>query len=216
MYHLYYSPRCASMAVHWLLHHLDVPYRLHYVNKKKDEQKSDAYRKLNPVGKIPTLVIDGQPIAETAAIMMTLCEKHPDEHMMPPTHSAQKPRFYQWMLYLSNTLQNDLMIYFYPARHGVHNTEHDNVKRTQAARIDESLTLINDQLSHHTYLIDDEIYACDFFLFMLCSWCFALEKTPMDYPYLRGFMQRMATNESVLAVNEIEQLNLIEILSYVS
>lgn len=53
-------------------------YRLEPVDLMSGQQKSDAYRKLNPTARVPTLV-DGDVILwESNAILVYLAEKHPD------------------------------------------------------------------------------------------------------------------------------------------
>lgn len=84
MFKLYYYPNNASLAPHFLLHHLDADYELLLVDKKSNSQKSLDYLKINPAGRIPTLVIDEQPIFESSAICMHMCELHPESNLMPP------------------------------------------------------------------------------------------------------------------------------------
>ncbi|WP_419465208.1 glutathione S-transferase family protein [Aeromonas caviae] len=67
-----------------MLHHLDADYELLLVDKKSNSQKSLDYLKINPAGRIPTLVIDEQPIFESSAICMHMCELHPESNLMPP------------------------------------------------------------------------------------------------------------------------------------
>ena len=77
MYTLYYSPGTASMAVHWALIEMGVRFEAVSLDFDAGEQKAAAYRKLNPAGRVPTLVVDGQPYAESAALLMLLAERHP-------------------------------------------------------------------------------------------------------------------------------------------
>src|SRR5689334_8623402 len=57
-YILHYSPSTASMAVHWMLIHLGAPFELVEVDIDGGAQNSAAYRKLNPAGRVPTLIVD--------------------------------------------------------------------------------------------------------------------------------------------------------------
>ncbi len=71
---LYYAPGAASMLVHWLLIDLDLPHELNLVDTAAGAQKRPEYLALNPNGVVPTLVVDGQPMFEAAALAMTLAE----------------------------------------------------------------------------------------------------------------------------------------------
>ena len=74
-----------------------------------DEQKSPDYLKLNPNARVPTLIEDGRVMYEFAAILLYLCEKHPQAGLMPAVGSPQRARFLQWLFYLTNTAQEALM-----------------------------------------------------------------------------------------------------------
>src|SRR3546814_8919880 len=78
MHTLYYSPGAASMVVHWLLIELAIPHQLSLVDFESRAQKSPAYLELNPHGVVPTLVIDGRPHAEAAALLVHLADTHPE------------------------------------------------------------------------------------------------------------------------------------------
>ena len=69
---LYYSPGSASMLVHWLLIELDLPHELRRLDFEQRQQKSAEYLALNPGGVVPTLVLDGRPMVESAAIALHL------------------------------------------------------------------------------------------------------------------------------------------------
>ena len=60
-----------------------VDYERRIVNLAEDEQKSEAYRKLNPQGFVPMLEIDGQRLIQSLAITVYLDQKYPDPPLMP-------------------------------------------------------------------------------------------------------------------------------------
>ncbi|MEJ2128496.1 MAG: glutathione S-transferase family protein [Woeseiaceae bacterium] len=49
----------------------------------KGEHKSPGFKKLNPKGKVPTLVFDGEPLTENVAIITFLNQRYPDARLMP-------------------------------------------------------------------------------------------------------------------------------------
>jgi len=62
-YILYYSPGAASLAVHWMLIEIGVPFELRLVDIDAGAQREPDYLRLNPSGRVPTLVIEGCPMA---------------------------------------------------------------------------------------------------------------------------------------------------------
>jgi glutathione S-transferase len=67
---LYYAPGACSMAAHIVLEESGETYTPQRVDLAKGEQKTDAYLKIHPLGRVPALRLDdGQPLAENTAIL---------------------------------------------------------------------------------------------------------------------------------------------------
>src|SRR6185312_16102154 len=117
MYTLYYAPGSANLMVHLALLEIGAPYELKRIDIEKGEQRSAAYLAINPHGVVPTLVIDGQPHGEAAALALLLAERHPDVALAPASGSAHRADCLQWMFYLANSLQPLFRQWFYPNDH---------------------------------------------------------------------------------------------------
>ena len=67
---LYFSPGACSMAAHIVLEESGEKYQSQQVQFADAEQRSEAYLKINPQGRVPALVLDdGEPLAENTAIL---------------------------------------------------------------------------------------------------------------------------------------------------
>lgn len=215
MFKLYYYPNNASLAPHFLLHHLKADYELLLVDKKSNSQKSADYLRLNPAGRIPTLVVNDQPIFESLAICIHICEMHPESELMPSLGNPARPLFYQWLAFLNNTLQAELMVRYYPHRHTNDEATIPNVVAAQDERIADALSIINDQLENNEYLLGDSLTACDYFLFMLAEWSLPIERSPLKFGFLARYLKRLCSNSTIKAVCEIEGIDLAPLKSYV-
>ena len=114
MYTLYYMPGAASMAVHWLLIEIGAPHELRRVDGEAGEQKRPEYLKLNPNGVVPTLLVDGEPMYESAALVLMLAARHPAAGLLPRPGSRAEAMYLQWALHFANTLQPAYRAGFYP------------------------------------------------------------------------------------------------------
>ena len=114
MYTLYYSPGAASFVVHWLLIETGASHALHKLDTEAREHKRPEYLALNPQGLIPTLIVDGQPVTEAAALLSLLSERHPEAGLAPSPGSPTRAAWWQWTLFLANTLQPAFRFWFYP------------------------------------------------------------------------------------------------------
>lgn len=208
MFQLHYFPGNASFAPHLLLAETQADYELKLVDRKTNAQRSEAYLRLNPAGRIPTLVHGDLVLFESPAICIYICEADPASRFMPPIGHAKRPLFFQWLTYLNNTLQAEFMVWRYPERHTTDANGAEAVKAAQDQRLVGILALLDDALGNKTFMLGDDISACDHFLFMLALWCGRLSRPPVEFSNLRRFMQGMAQRKAVREVCEIEGIDL--------
>ena len=194
---LFYSPGTASLVVHWLLIELQVPHTLVPLDFERREHKSQAYLKLNPAGVVPTLVIDGEAITEAAAIVMHLADLHPAANLVPAPGTPQRAAYYQWMLFMANTLQPAYRTWFYPA-------EAAGEANADAAREHARLKLEGawEQVASHLdsqagpFLLGDVPTAADFMLTMLMRWSRNMPRPTDSWPVLHAYATRMKSMPS--------------------
>lgn len=210
MYQLYYYPLNASMAPHFMLEELNVEFELIKVDRKSNAQKSKDYLALSPAGRIPTLIDNGQTIFESPAICIHLAESNPQANLIPAIGSPNRALFFQWMMYLTNTVQAELMIYFYPQKHSADEKNIAGMVAIQEKRITEMLALLDNELEGKDYLAGDSISACDFFLFMLAVWADEFKKPPLAFTHLSRYLRKLAQRESIIQVCKKEGLSLAD------
>jgi len=198
------------MAPHFILEAMQVDYELILVDREHNAQKSADYLALNPTGRIPTLVDNGQPIFESAAICMHLAESHPQYNLIPNVGDSARPLFLQWMMYLTNTLQAELMVYFYPERHTTERSDAERIKRAQELRVTDMFKLLDQELEHKEYLLGHAISACDYYLFMLAVWADDFQQPPLSFANLARYLRQMAQRKEVYAVCKKENLRTID------
>ena len=80
---LYFAPGTSSMAPHIALHEIGVKFESCPLSFAKGEQRRSSYLSLNAEGKVPTLMIDGRPLTEVAAILYYLARTYPDAGLLP-------------------------------------------------------------------------------------------------------------------------------------
>ncbi len=61
----------------------------HLVNLREGEQKSASYRRMNALGRVPTLVDDGQAFTQSLAILEYLEERYPEPPLLPEDVAAR-------------------------------------------------------------------------------------------------------------------------------
>ena len=207
-YKLYFFPDNASLAPHMLLRELAVPFDLALVDRKEDAQHSPDYLRLNPHGRIPVLVDGDLVLYEAAAIMLHLADRHPDAGWSPPLGSPRRAQLYKWLIYLTNTLQAEMMLWFYPQRFTDDPNGAPAVKAAMGRRIAAIFAHLADELSDRPYLLDETISIADLYLFMLAYWGYGLAPPALELPALRRFAARIAVRPAVRATFAAEGINL--------
>jgi glutathione S-transferase len=99
----YYAPQTRSRTILWLLEELELPYRLETVVLSEGRHRQPDYLALNPLGKVPLLVEDGTPVAETGAIIAYLTEKH--GRLTPPLASPDRAAYLRWLFFAAGVIE---------------------------------------------------------------------------------------------------------------
>ena len=98
----YTNPQSRGQIVRWMLEEVGQPYDteiLTYGGTLKD----DAYKAINPMQKIPTIVHKGKVVTEVAAICLYLADAFPGAGLAPPM--ADRADYYRWTLFASGPIE---------------------------------------------------------------------------------------------------------------
>jgi len=209
---LYYYPSTAAMIPHILLEEIGVPYERVFVDRAKNEHKAPGYLALNPNGTLPVLTEGDFVLYETAAIVLHLCDRYPHARMAPLRGTLERSHFHQWLVWLTNTLQATLMVYFYPERWV--NEGHAEAAAEVKARAQERVQPLLDQLdalvARHggRWLQGSDYCALDAYAFTLCRWTrnFSSGKA-RERTHLGPWLQRTSERPAVQRVFAAEGLS---------
>lgn len=206
MYALYYSPGTASMVVHWLLIEMGLEHELRAVDIDARAHKHADYLALNPNGVVPTLIVDGQPRYEAAALAMYLADRHPQHGLAPACDDLLRAPYNQWMFNLVATLQAPLRLWWYPS--DLQTDDDEAVRRSAQARIEAACERLDAQLAGHgPYLLGDRLSAADFYLTMLMRWTRNTPRPAHDWPHLGEFARRMKARPTFATLYQREGLS---------
>ena len=203
MLQLHYFPSTASMVPHILLEETGAPYERVLVDRTHDVQKSTAYLRLNPNGLIPVLTDGDLVLYETAAIALYLCDSFPRSALAPAVGTPERAHFYKWLMWLTNTLQATLIVYFYPERwvKAGNVSAVAEVKTHAEWRTRVLLDQLESEWARHggPWMLGEAYSALDAYVFTLCRWTrgFALTPPARERPHLGAFLHRMLERPAV-------------------
>jgi glutathione S-transferase len=194
MYTLYWSPGSASMTPHGALEEAGARYELKLVSFDEAGLRDPAYLKLNPNGKVPTLVVDGTFVMfESAAMTMLIADRHPQAKLAPGPDEMARGHFYQWITHLTNSVQPAMLRYYYPERHTADAGGNDAV----ATKATEEIATLWSRIDQHLavsgpYLLGNRFSAADIFAYMLSTWQQCCPHTYERFPHLKRLADLVA------------------------
>jgi glutathione S-transferase len=86
---LYFCPGACSLASHVGLEEAGVTYEVKPILLAKGQQRTEAYLKINPRGKVPALDVDGNILVENTAIITYLARRFPEKKLLPADPFAE-------------------------------------------------------------------------------------------------------------------------------
>jgi glutathione S-transferase len=195
MYTLYYAPGSANLVVHLALIEAGAPYELKRIDIEKGEQRTPAYLAINPHGVVPTMIVDGQPCMEAAALALLVAERHPEAGLAPAPGSAGRAAYLQWMLYLANTLQPLFRQWFYPNDHVAEGG--DAVKQHSRVGIGKCWDYLDAHLAAHgPYMLGERFSLVDLYALMLMRWARNMPKPATEWPHVAALAARLKARPS--------------------
>jgi glutathione S-transferase len=181
---LYFSPGSSSMAPHIALHEVGAPFDCRPISFRNKENRTPAYLAINPEGKVPTLLVDGNPLTEVAAILFYLAKRFPTAGLLPEGGLEVEAQAISWMSFLAATV--------HPAR------------RQGADHAKAVFGLAEKRLGNQEWALGRYSIA-DIFLFRL-FWRFrnSLNPVPEQFPNLSAHYARVMARPAVQRTCNIE------------
>ena len=181
---LYFAPGSSSMAAHIALHEVGAPFEGRPMSFRKNDMQSADFLKINPDGKVPTLLIDGRVLTEVAGILFYLAKRFPEAGLLPPDDIEAEAQAVSWMSFIASTL--------HPARQ----------KGIDHAR---AVWVIADKKLGSAWALGERYSIADIHLFRLYWRLFnSLRLAPGTFPNLDAHYARMMARPAVQQTIAVE------------
>jgi len=205
-YVFYYSPGTASMAVHWMLLEMGVPFEARLIDIETGAQRDPSYLKLNPAGRVPTLMIDGVPRSESTALLMLLAERHPECGLAPAPGAPDRAEWFETMIFLANTLLPAMRDWFYADSDG-DKASPEIIRNLARYRIEAAWDRLDKKCSDgRDYLIGNQLSTADFLAIMLMRWSRNMPRPATGWPHLNRYIRQLRNRPLFLTLNVREGL----------
>jgi glutathione S-transferase len=101
---LFFAPGASSMAPHIALNEIGCPFEARPISFYADDNRKPEYLAINAEGNVPTLLIDGRPLTEVAAILYYLARTYPETGLWPAGDVEAEARVVSWMSFIASTV----------------------------------------------------------------------------------------------------------------
>ena len=100
----YYTPHTCALASHIALEKAGAGYEARRIDFSKNEQRSAEYLRVNPKGRVPSLVTDKGILTETPAILAFVAQSFPAAKLAPVSDPFAFARVQSFNSYLCSTV----------------------------------------------------------------------------------------------------------------
>lgn len=195
--HAFTTPN--SIKVPIALEEMGLDYRLAPVNLRQGEQKTDAFKAMNPNAKVPVLidrsVAGGGDVilSESAAILVYLAEK---TGRLLPKDGPQRGKVFEQLFFHASGLSPAFLQSFQVA---IQASPQPEAKARALAEVDRTLGVLNQILERHPYAAGVDYSIADIAHF---GWAWrhqAVGATLDRFPFVARWYEEILTRPAVLA-----------------
>jgi glutathione S-transferase len=189
----YFAPMSTASVTALVLEELGIPCERVKLDLKKGEAKKPEFLTLNPNAKVPTLVHDGVPIWESAAITMYLGETYGVDKGLYPGPGPKRGEAMKWIVWTNVTLGRAVYRWAMNTMAWTPADEH-NAKAGEAGRQEmlECLRILDAALEGKQYLLGDGYSLADTHVLSFVDWLQHIQVDVAPYRNVKAWHARGA------------------------
>lgn len=193
---LYHAPHSRSGAVRILLDELEVPYDLHVLDLKRQDQRGAAYLAVNPMGKVPAIRHGDTLVTEQAAVLMYLADLYSAAGMAPAVDDPLRGAYLRWMVFYGSAFEPAVV-------DRALNREPTPPSMCPYGDYDTMLATVIKLLTAGPWLLGARFTAADVLWGYALGWMSAFKLVP-DLPALRDYLGRVQARPSFIRVAALD------------
>lgn len=189
----YTNPMSRGRIARWMLEEVGAPYETVLVDW---QAKPPELLAANPLGKVPTVVHDGQVVSEAAAICLYLADAFPAANLMP--RPDERADYLRWILFTAGPLEAAMT----DKALGV---EVPKEKRAMVGygSFDEAIATLAFALKQHDYIAGDRFTAADVYVGSAVGWFSQFGMLPKEPPF-SDYLARLYDRPAWVRAREID------------
>lgn len=182
MIDFYSNPHSRGAMVAWMLEEIAQPYVTHLLDYGTT-MKSPDYLAINPMGKVPAIVHDGQVVTEVAAICAYLADAFPEAGLAP--RPEERAAYYRWLFFAAGPIEaavtnRALGVEVPPERE----------RLVGYGSFEQMVTVLEGRLTASPYIAGARFTAADVYVGSQVGWGITFKTLP-DLPALIAYWDRL-------------------------
>lgn len=196
-YKLYNRPGSAGMAIEAAFELAGIPYTLEHIQSTADRPAPDAFRKINPWGQLPTLILpNGDTLTEVSAILIHLAAVHPDSGIGPAAATPDGAKFIRWTTFSAVNIHEAISRRTYSFRFTDNPDHYGSLQSAATRRLHEALLVLDNAIEPGPFLLGENLCAADIYFAMFMTWC----NGEFELPRLQALESRVREHEKIAPV----------------
>lgn len=177
----YTNPQSRGRIVRWMLEEVNADYETVLIEYGAP-MKAPGYLQVNPMGKVPAIMHNGEVVTECAAICLYLADAFPEAGLAPANRAA----YYRWMVFAAGPIEaaasNRSLGFEVPS---------DKESMIGYGTYERVIDTLASALGQHTYITGDTFTAADVYVGSFLDYGL-LESRPAFDDYLARLRDRDA------------------------
>ena len=207
MIKIYGAPHTRTTRVLWALEEAGTDYEFIHIKLGEGEGRQAPYLKLNPTGKVPTLVHDDLILTESAAICTYIGDLFPESHLTPACGTTDRANYNKWCYFAMTELEQPL---WSMAKHKFALPKEYRLREmlvTAAYEFDKVLDVFSLRLGDNEFLIGDSFSNADIIVTSILNWARNGGKRaiPLRHQNIEEYLDRMTSREAFKQVLKREE-----------
>jgi glutathione S-transferase len=170
MYKLYNVKRWGSMAPHFVLEELGVPYQNIWMTP--EQVRTEGFRRLSPLGFVPALGLDdGRTIIESMAIVAFLTDAHSDRKLAPKPGTDDGAAYLSSLAFISSNIYAMINFAEFSADYSADPGVQKEIRKRAESDYHHAFDIIDSRLGKEgPFVLGEEFSAADLYLFTMTIW----------------------------------------------
>jgi len=191
----FYAPHTCALASHIALHDAGADFTPHRVDFRSQQQRSADYLKINPKGRVPSLIVNGVVLTETPAILSYIAQRYPEADLAPLDDPMAFALMQSVMSYLCSTLHVAHAHGMRGARWADEPEAIEAMKRKVPESVTNAWQIVEDMLVG-PFVLGERYSVADPYLFTVARWMESDQVDLANFPRVVAHRERIGERPS--------------------